>query len=116
MNTLVDYRFFDSINPTIIEFLEALEEKSLYYRASSLEDVFETADEISLALQKAMLICNRAGIPMHQHFNILYIADDQGLRTDWRLSKFAFCLVVLNGNSDLPMVGRMQLELLRHLL
>jgi len=116
MNTLVISSYFEHVSPTIRNFLEALTEKGLCYRASSLHSVFESAEEISNALYRAMLVCNRARIPLREHFNIIYVADDQGVRTDWKLSRFAFCLVVLNGNSALPLVGRMQLELLRHLL
>lgn len=116
MNSLIVDLYSETANPIFNKFAEALIDMELCYRASSLKDVFETSYDISHALQSAMSVCLQAGIPLRKHFSIIYVADNQVLSTDWKLSRFAFCLVLLNGDTARPMVGRMQLELLRHLL
>lgn len=84
--------------------------------ASTLESVgFEPPEEIVYAVEKAMRICSHCGVSLSGNFKIIYIADEANhtVRRDWRLSKLAYSLVMLNGSTDNPIVGQMQLEILR---
>ena len=97
------------------EFMEALTDQELHFMASTLEDVgFEPSEEITHAVERAMRICNNCGVPVREHFKTIYIADEaqHTVKKDWKLSKLAYSLTMLNGATDNPIVGRIQLEML----
>jgi len=97
------------------DFVEAITDRELHYMASTLENVgFEPSEEITHAVERAMRICNNCGVPVREHFKTIYIADDaqHTVKKDWKLSKLAYSLAMLNGATDNPMVGRIQLEIL----
>lgn len=100
------------------EFLDALDESNLNFRTSSLEIIFEDQGEVYLAIKRAMQIFNTCGLPIRNHFKAVYTADIsiQSVKVEWKLSKLAYCLVILNGNPDNPVVGKMQVELLKQII
>lgn len=104
-----------STKSVLDDFEEAFNNRELHFMASTLEGVgFEPMEEITYAIERAMRICRNCGVPLRKHFKTIYIADDAHhmVRRDWRLSKLAYSLVMLNGPTDNPMVGRVQLEIL----
>lgn len=101
--------------PKSIElFLEMLTEKELNFYADTLENVYTSTDELNSAVVKAIRICQSMGLPLNEHFKAVYLYDNDAhsVRRDWKLSKLAYYLSIINGNPANPIVGRMQIELL----
>jgi len=100
------------------EFLDALAERDLNFRTSSLEYIFDDVDEVIFAMKRAIQICNNCGLPIRNHFKAVYTADISihSVKMEWKLSKLAYCLVILNGNPNNPVVGKMQLELIKQII
>lgn len=98
------------------DFEEALHNQQLHFRASELVDLgFESYEEVVQSIARAIHVCNNCGVPVNKHFKMIYVADetDHTVRRDWRLSKLAYSLVMLNGAPDNPAVGHAQIEVLR---
>jgi len=99
-------------------FMEAVADMDLYFTAESLMDIYRTKEELRSAIDRAMHICNSIGLPLEQHFRRRYISDNihHIVLQDWKMSKLAYCLTLVNGDPDNPAVGRIQLELLKRIL
>jgi hypothetical protein len=98
---------------------DAINDKNLRYNARSLREFgFESLTEISLAVERAMKVCSSNGYGVKEHFKPIYIADQDNhtILKDWRLSKLAYTLTVLNGNVDNIAVSCFQLELVKRYL
>lgn len=111
--------FHASASPGLDDFEEAVRSQHLHFFASTLENIgFHLPDQVGHAVDRAIQICNNCGLPTREHFKLIYIADDSAhtVRRDWRLSKFGFLLVMLNGTPDNPAVAHAQLEMLRKYL
>jgi len=106
------------VPPHIKAFLEAVSDMDLYLTAESLTDIYRSQKELELAIDRAMHICNSIGLPLEQHFRRRYISDSMHhiILQDWKLSKLAYCLILVNGDPDNPAVGRIQWELLNRTL
>lgn len=105
-------RIFDELE-------EALIHQALNYKASNLwSKGFETPEGLSQAVARAMRVCRSTGIPLREHFKPVYVSDDEEhlVVQDWRLSKFAYLLVLLNAERERPLVGRLQVRLIRSYL
>jgi len=102
----------------IRNFLEALTELNLHFTSRSLENIYQSQEERKLAVARAMRICSNMGMPVEQHFRRCFIVDITRHTTEeaWRMSKIAYCLALLNGDPDNPMVGRIQWELLKRMV
>ena len=114
--TLIE--FYDkNYHPQLIEFIEAMVDRDLLFRASSLETVFKNSEEINRAVERAVTIYCNNNLPIQDNFKMIYISDDERkyVIKDWMLSKQAFCLVMLNGDPGNLNIGRIQLELLNRL-
>lgn len=101
------------------ELEEAFINQTLGYKASNLWDKgFETPEELSRAVARAMRACRRSGIPVREHFKPVYISDEEEhlVARDWKLSKFAYLLVLLNAETEHPLVSRLQVRLIRSFL
>jgi L-rhamnose isomerase len=115
-STLIE--FYDkNSHPQLIEFIEAIVDRNLLFRASSLESIFKNMDEINRAVEKAVTIYYSSGMSIPDNFKMIYISDGDKkyIIKDWMLSKQAFCLVMLNGDPSNLNVGRIQLEILNRL-
>jgi hypothetical protein len=111
--------FHAAASPVLDDFEEAIHNQHLHFLASTFENIgFQPPDQISQAVERAIRICNNCGLPAREHFKLIYIADDSDhtVRMDWRLSKFGYLLVMLNGTPDNPAVAHAQLEMLRKYL
>lgn len=118
MKTMLVEIFENYYHPSLDEFLEAMADRDLIFRASSLHKILHDEDEITNALSRAMHVCNNCGLPIREHFRAIYMADDdvQSIKIDWKLSKLAYILSILNGNPENPVVGQMQIKLLKKLI
>ena len=56
------------------------------------------------AVDRAMVVCNTLGIPMHEHFESF---EEEGKR-DFKLTRFACYLISMNGDVKKPEVARAQ--------
>jgi hypothetical protein len=100
-------------------FEEAMIDHKLVFNARSLCDVgFEPNNEVTAAVERAMRICSSNGLSIKEHFKTIYISDSDThtVQRDWKLSKLAYTLAMMNGASDNPMVGRLQFEVLKNYL
>lgn len=102
----------------IADFQEALVARELYFSTSSLESIYKSTEEITEAIAKSIKVCRHAGISWDQHFRAVFLCDNEShsIKKDWKMSKLAYCLSILNGNPDNPFVGKMQLELLKDMI
>jgi hypothetical protein len=83
-----------------------------HYTSSLLaKDLFEE-DELELALHKAMETCKAAGMPLNNHFRMIYISSGGYLRRDWLVSDLGFHLVILNKETTSPLAARLKIEVL----
>jgi len=118
MNIMLVEIFENYYHYSLAEFMEAIADNELIFRASTLNEIFHDQDEISKALNRAMCICNNCGLPIREHFKAIYMADYsiRSIKLDWKLSKLAYVLSVLNGNPENPIVGQLQIELLKQFI
>jgi hypothetical protein len=99
MNTyqIVEYHPND-YNNVLKDFEEAICYATLKYSLSHLAFIENISEDDSLkALQKALQICQLAGIESKYHFKKIYIYDDtiHALQMDWRMSQKGFNLMVM---------------------
>ncbi|MEQ8910332.1 MAG: hypothetical protein RIC95_14125 [Vicingaceae bacterium] len=94
---------------------KVIEESQLLYTASQLKQLLEIEndDEVNWAIQKAIQVLQRLKMDSRLHFKQVYCAQDEVIRIDWRLSSFAYLLVILNCDSEHPIVAKTQVELIR---
>lgn len=90
-------------------------EMDLKYYASDIavSFEFENLNELNLAISRAMNVCSSAGIPLEEHFKIIYRGSENGLMLDYKLSEFAYKLICLNGEPYNSNVAQMQVNLLQ---
>ena len=102
----------------IQEFMHAVADMELYFTAASLKGIYRSEREIELAIGRAMSVCKTIGLPLELHFRRRYISDSvhHTMEQDWRLSKVAYCLTLVNGDPENPMVGKIQWELLKRMM
>jgi len=94
---------------------DALNDLHLTFRATQLHAMgIGSMEMIEKAVERAISVCTSNGILIEEHFKTVYIADNDShcLSKDWKLSRLAYTLVLINAESSSPLVGRMQLELL----
>lgn len=101
----------------INQFAEAVLNNQLPYYAGMLEDAgFSLQQDVHQAMERTMKIFSVNGIPIEAHMKAIYVYSParQSVVKDWKLSKMAYLLLLLNGNPDHPLVSRMQMELVSH--
>ena len=114
VNTLEVRHFFGSAPWSALD--DAIHEQSLIFSTRSLVDIgFDPCDEICSAVERAMQVCNHNGLPVNDHFKPIFVSDNDAhtVCKEWKLSRLAYMLVMMNGASDNPMAGRLQYEVLR---
>ena len=118
LQSIIDVRYVrDSEAPDALE--EAMNDQNLIFNAASLRDIgFNSFIEITGAVERAMAVCNCNGLSVKEHFKSIYISDNDThtLQRDWKLSKLAYTLTILNGASDNPLVARLQMAILKKYL
>lgn len=100
------------------DFLEALDQSEIHFSSKSLAFVFHSPEEMQKAISRAMNICSSIGMPLRQHFRRRFLSDStlQTLEVDWSMSKLAYCLMLMNGSDDNPIVARFQWELIKKMV
>lgn len=109
-----DYQKHHSIE----DFIEAVMQMDMEFSSQSLARMYKSSQEMHAAIARAMRICGSIGLPLERHFMRRFVANNMShdLDADWKLSKVAYILALINGNPDHPMVGRMQWELLKRMV
>lgn len=103
-------------NPYTEAYKNALIDDELKFNANTLQRLgFESEESLSQAIEKAMHVCAMNGLNVREHFRCVYLGDGDlhTLCRDWKLSRLAYTLVLLNGQADNPVVGRFQYEMAR---
>lgn len=95
---------------------EAWNDQRLIFSAASLQRIgLDSFSEVSRAVECAMDICCKHGLPVEKHFKAIYVGDGDShtLQKDWKLSKFAYTLAIFYSGSDKPALRRLQVEILK---
>ena len=98
---------------------EAMDDQNLIFTANSLLDIgFQSRSEINECISRAKAVCTCNGLPLHQHFKSIYISDEDHhtVQQEWKLSRLAYTLAILNGSSENPLVARLQMAILNSYL
>ncbi|MEO9870585.1 hypothetical protein [Ekhidna sp.] len=103
---------------TMLDFIEAIRNREFLYRASSLMETDEQFDQMVEAVNRAMKACLLRKIPIHDHFQGIYLTNAKTHETiqDWKLSRLGYVLVILNGDPRNQLVAKTQIELAKSLL
>jgi hypothetical protein len=113
VKSILDTRFSD---PDFSEPLqEAMNDTNLIFTANSLLDIgFRSSVEVESAVERAKAVCLNSGLRVGEHFKTIFVSDDDHhtVLRDWRLSRLAYTLCILNGSSDNPLVARLQITIL----
>ena len=116
--SILDMRFSGETNySNVVD--EAMNDRNLIFTANSLLDIgFRSSVEIEECVTRAKSVCTCNGLPLHQHFKSIYISDENHhtVQRDWRLSRLAYTLAILNGSSENPLVARLQMAILNSYL
>lgn len=112
---LIAYHHFFEKNSEISHLLEALETMELQHKASDLIKYGFSHDDLNVAVNRAMTICNTGNISLKTNFKKIYVSNKQGIATDWMLSALARKLVLLNSNVNNPITARIHLNLVKNM-
>jgi len=102
-------------NQFLARLRQGIEESQLIYTASQLKEVLqlESQEEIHRAIQKAINIFNTLNFNSKKHFKQVYCAQNNTISIDWKLSRLGYLLVLINCDSEHPLVAKAQMELIR---
>ncbi len=107
---------YNSANPYPVSFWQDIEDlffrrQCTHYVSQVLQPRIIAADDLEQAVTRAFKACALAGLPVHRHFQSIYVCADE-IQKDWLVSDLAFQLIVLNASAANPIIARMQVELL----
>ena len=81
-----------------------------FYASEIMEQLgYESYDEMTLVLNRAIQACKVMNISVGHHFRHVYRYDGDKIRLDWKLSSLASYLLVVNADPGNPVVARAQL-------
>jgi hypothetical protein len=83
-----------------------------HYTSSLIREELFDEDELEQALHKAMETCTAAGMPLNNHFRMIFISSAGSLRRDWLVSDLGFHLVILNKEVTSPLAARLKIQVL----
>ncbi len=111
MKEVVIYNY-DPMPEEIKNFEEVLISRRLRHLATELA-IFGIEDpaEIMEAIEKAIKVCQVAGIPVTEHFKPVFFCKREKIFRDWRLSDLALKLAILNAGIHHDIVCRTQVNL-----
>ncbi len=107
-----EYRQADSI-ANFMDFYNALR---LKYLASDLLAQGLSPKQISEAVVKAVNVGKASGLNMHQHFWPIFSGIEKEIISDCKLSHLAYCLVLMNADVKLRVVGDFQVSVIQQYL
>src|SRR5688572_27080523 len=88
----IEFNSMQGLNDAIdFQFLPYKASELFYYGMNSL-------DELEEAVNRAMVVCRHGGITIEKNFRALFVASNNGLIKEWRLSDLARKLILLNAN------------------
>ena len=83
-----------------------------FYASDIMEQLdYESYDDMTIVLNRAMQACSAMNISVQQHFRQVYRYDGEKTWLDWKLSTLACYLVVVNADPGNPVVARAQLHI-----
>ncbi|MBO9632133.1 MAG: hypothetical protein J7578_03375 [Chitinophagaceae bacterium] len=83
-----------------------------HYTSSLIGKELFDEEELELALHKAMETCTAAGMPLGNHFRMIFISAGANLRRDWLVSDLGFHLVILNKEVTSPLAAKLKIQVL----
>jgi hypothetical protein len=107
---------YHSANPYPVSFWQDIEDlffrrQCTHYVSQILPQEIIEADDLEQAVTRAINACALAGLPVHRHFQSIYVCAEE-IQKDWLVSDLAFQLIVLNANTANSIIAGMQVELL----
>ncbi len=116
MREVVIYNY-DPIPEKIRIFEEVLVDRRLRHLATELA-LFGIEDpaEIMEAIEKAIKVCQRSGIPVAENFKPVFFCKRNKVFRDWRLSDLALKLAILNAGIHHEIVCHTQVDLVKRSL
>lgn len=61
-----------------------------------------------------MRACLSSGVSLEENFKLIYASGEEGIVPTWELSEKAFRLAILNADSGIPSIARLQLRLIEY--
>jgi hypothetical protein len=106
------------LSATFEAFLEGLRNQRLKYYASELQQVLEldSITELADSVNRAISACQTQKVVIDDHFQPIYRCEETQLIHDWKLSPFAYCLVMMNANPAHSQVARFQFQLVQRVM
>lgn len=98
---------------TLEWFKDALIDEKLCRDSGDLKSIGLKNEDLMQAIRQAMNVCLAAGLPIQEHFKLVYISDNQTISPSWKLSETAFKLVIVNANTANPIVANLQFQLVK---
>lgn len=83
-----------------------------HYTSSLIGEELFDEEELELTLHKAMETCSAAGMPLSNHFRMIYIGSGGELRRDWLVSDLGFHLVILSKEVTSPLAAKLKIQVL----
>ena len=78
-----------------------------------LSNGFSDMRQINEAIDRAIQIClSSSTFSIKKNFKPVYISDNGNMLCDWKLSPIARKLVIVNADASIPIVAKIQFELL----
>jgi hypothetical protein len=84
-----------------------------HYASRLLENSLHDELELQQALQKAIMACRAAGLPVPQNFRAIFISAAGDTHIDWLVSDLGMQLILLNADVSNPLVARLQVQILQ---
>ena len=118
MNTLINLDQFNTNNPSLNGFINAIVDNELKHYASDLFPELEMEDEkaFNISLGRARQVCITMNLPVEKHFKRIYRTNNNKIYCDYKLSHTAYLLVGINGDVRHSKVAQIQMELVKLLL
>ncbi len=103
------------VNEIIDRFQEVLKDKDLVFRTSDLYKAgIENQDVLNEALLKTIHILRLANLNTSHYIKRIYVTDIENGNTylDWRMNKMTFFFVILNAESQNPVIVKWKSKIL----
>ena len=110
---LRQFDFFETERPTYL--YESRAETSYDYYLGEICSKLGLEDEndVELALSRVFDAFRTLELSIPENFKKIYFEEEESIFFDWKLSKLALYLFVINANTSNPNVARMQVHFFR---
>jgi len=105
-------------NSPIDDFVNSMADSKLTFYASELLSCkgCQDMEELRQALKRATEVCTSMHMPLRENFKVVFRSKGGEVVQDWRLSPFAYLLMVINADSHNDLVAHMQVEMVKRAL